>query len=159
MPSRRTRFPDFCDFQLISCPSTAATPSAEYHLPPQPRRLDHRSSRNRIGKRAAIGLSQRLENMCGMFIVSVTSRLGCLSVPGEAHSPLKRMGHRLRLIAGRFRLLGNSLSFYLPVERSRIRLHFELCPSRSRRSVAELQRGISTLLGAQRKYYRVHPRR
>ena len=79
--------------------------------------------------------------MCGMFIVSVTSRLGCLSVPGEAHSPLKRMGHRLRLIAGRFRQLGNSLSFYLPVERSRIRLHFELCPSRSRRSVAELQRG------------------
>ena len=109
--------------------------------------------------RDGIGLSQRLENMCGMFIVSVTSRLGCLSVPGEAHSPLKRMGHRLRLIAGRFRLLGNSLSFYLPVERSRIRLHFELCPSRSRRSVAELQRGISTLLGAQRKYYRVHPRR
>ena len=30
-------------------------------------------------------LSQRLENMCGMFIVSVTSGLGCL---GEAHSPL-----------------------------------------------------------------------
>ena len=51
VPSRSTRFPDFCDFQLISCPSTASVVAAEYHLPPQPRRLDHRylTSRNRIG--------------------------------------------------------------------------------------------------------------
>ena len=35
------------------------------------------------GTSPPIGLSQRLENMCGMFIVSVTSRLGCLAYPGK----------------------------------------------------------------------------
>ena len=41
-----------------------------------------------FGNSQTIGLPQHLKNMCG---VSVTSRLGCLSVPGEAHTPLNRM--------------------------------------------------------------------
>ena len=46
MPSRRTRFPDFCDFQLISC--------LRSHPPPRPRRW---SPRNITYRRDPVGWS------------------------------------------------------------------------------------------------------
>ena len=39
-----------------------------------------------------IALSQQVQNMYGMFIKYVTSRLGCLRLPVEANSPLNSMG-------------------------------------------------------------------
>ena len=41
--------------------------------------------------RSTIDLSQRHKKMSGMFIKSVTSRLGCLGLPGLANFPLKCM--------------------------------------------------------------------
>ena len=39
-----------------------------------------------------IALSQEVQNMYGMFIKYVTSRLGCLGLPAMANSPLNSMG-------------------------------------------------------------------
>ena len=49
---------------------------------------------NALAKRQAskpIDLSQRHKKMSGMFIKSVTSRLGCLGLPELANFPLKCM--------------------------------------------------------------------
>ena len=39
-----------------------------------------------------IALSQQVQNMYGMFIKYVTSRLGCLGLPVAANSPFNSMG-------------------------------------------------------------------